>query len=296
LIGRPISNVKIYVLDSHQQPVPIGVSGELYIGGAGVARGYLNRPELTAERFIRNPLGTSEEDRLYRSGDLVRYHADGNLEFLGRIDHQVKIRGYRIEVGEIEAVIRENDWVKDCAVIARDNQNEKQLVAYIASDKSESSAAELRQSLSEKLPTFMIPAAFVFLERLPMTPNGKLDQKALPAPTTHRPETQNAYVAPESETEQLVANIWKELLGLQQVGRDDNFFDLGGHSLLMVRAHQRLCSSLKKQIPIVDLFRYPTVSSLAQSLRVPESNTSRIEQLRNRAARQRNAVAQVTRA
>lgn len=263
-IGRPISNTKIYILDKHLQPVPIGASGEIYIGGAGVALGYLNRPELTAERFLRDPFSTDPQARMYRSGDMGRWRADGNIEFLGRNDQQVKIRGFRIELGEIEAQIARHSSVKEVVVLARaDASNERRLVAYVTpAGGSEISPEQIRTHLKPLLPDYMIPSALVPLHSLPLTSTGKLDRRALPAPEQKAFVTRQ-YAAPQGDTEGLVAAIWQELLGVERIGRDDNFFDLGGHSLLAMQVVVRIRSVLPVELAMNGLFEYPTVRELA---------------------------------
>ena len=262
-IGRPIGNTGIYILDRHLHPVPIGVPGELHVGGAGLARGYLNRPELTAEKFIPNPFSGDPNARLYKTGDLARYLPDGNIEFLGRIDTQVKIRGFRIELGEIEAVLAKHPDVKACAVLARDDTpGDKRLVAYIVADENAPAAsADLRAFLRRKLPDYMLPSAFIVLEQLPVTPSGKLDYRALPAPDYLGSE--KAYVAPRTPNEQALAGIWAEVLKLDQIGIHDNFFDLGGHSLLATQVISRVKKTLDADIPLRALFESPTVAGLS---------------------------------
>ena len=265
-IGRPIANTQIYILDPHLQPVPIGVAGDIYIGGAGVARGYLNRPELTAERFIADPFRQDPQARLYRSGDLGRWRADGVIEYLGRNDQQVKIRGFRIELGEIEAQLARHAQVKEAVVVAREDvPGEKRLVAYITRcDKSSLSAEDLRDYLRTALPEYMVPGAFVILESLPLTPNGKLDRRALPAPDLGAHATRQ-YEAPQGEVEALLAEIWQELLRVERVGRQDNFFQLGGHSLLIVQMMERLHTlGLSAEVPSV--LESPTLAALASVL------------------------------
>ncbi|MDU6442549.1 MAG: non-ribosomal peptide synthetase, partial [Pantoea sp.] len=261
-IGRPISNTQIYILDEHGEPAPIGVAGEIYIGGAGVARGYLNRPELTAERFVEDRFSGEAGARLYRTGDLGRWLEDGTIAYLGRNDFQVKIRGFRIELGEIEARLSEHADVRDAAVIAReDAPGDKRLVAYYVGDAA-IGAEELRGHLAARLPDYMVPSAYVHLERLPLTPNGKLDRKALPAPEGAAFAAQ-VYAPPQGETEAAIARIWSELLGVERIGRHDNFFALGGHSLLAVMLVVRLRRSLDVELPLSEIFLNDGLSQLA---------------------------------
>jgi amino acid adenylation domain-containing protein len=260
-IGRPISNIRLYVLDRQFAPVPIGVAGELYIGGIGVARGYVGRPELTAERFVPNPFAAGE--RLYRTGDLARWRADGTLEFLGRLDHQVKLRGFRIELGEIEAALLSHPDIAQAAVLARDDAatGAKQLVGYVVGAPGAApEASELRRHLQRSLPDHMVPSAFMMLDALPLTPNGKLDRKALPAP--ERPESAT-YAAPRNATEAALAEIFAEVLKLDRVGIDDNFFELGGDSLLATRAVDRMQQQFRIGLPLRALFETRSVSELA---------------------------------
>ncbi|MDE3786069.1 amino acid adenylation domain-containing protein, partial [Sinorhizobium meliloti] len=272
-IGRPIANTRLYVLDGHGQPVPFGAVGELYIGGAGVARGYLNRPDLTAERFLADRFSGKAGARMYRSGDLARYLPDGNLEFLGRNDDQVKIRGFRIEPGEIAARLLEHELVGDAAVVAHaDAAGDKRLVAYVVAKTTDGSAeadgaglaASLRAHLGGLLPDYMVPSAFVRLDALPLTVNGKLDRKALPVPDDDA-YARRAYEAPQGEIETLLAGIWAELLGVEQVGRHDNFFELGGHSLLAVQMMERL-RRLSLGVEVRTVFAKPMLADLAASL------------------------------
>ncbi|CAM3667937.1 non-ribosomal peptide synthetase [Xenorhabdus thuongxuanensis] len=266
-IGRPNANSRIYILDPFGQPVPIGVSGEIYIGGAGVARGYLNQPELTAERFVPDPFSKEPDARLYKSGDLGRWRPDGNIEYLGRNDFQVKLRGFRIELGEIEAQLATCDGVKDVVVIAREETaGDKRLVAYLIPQPSVTlTPSHLREQLSIHLMEHMIPSAFVILDAFPLTGSGKLDRKALPVPD-HTAIASREYEAPQGEIEQKLAEVWQSLLGLEQVGRHDNFFELGGHSLLTVQMAARLRQVFNSQIDLQDLFTHPILSDLAQSL------------------------------
>ncbi|HEX2081202.1 MAG TPA: amino acid adenylation domain-containing protein, partial [Longimicrobium sp.] len=257
-IGRPIANARVYVLDGAGAPVPVGAVGELYIGGAGVARGYLGRPALTAERFVPDEFGSEPGARLYRTGDRVRWRADGALEYLGRVDHQVKVRGFRIEPGEIEAVLHRHESVADCVVTARAEAGEKRLVAYVVGDGE---AGALRQHLRRELPEYMVPSAFVFLDALPLTPNGKLDRKALPAPDFAPAEER--YVAPRTPTEEVLAGIWAETLRLERVGVTESFFELGGHSLLAARVVSRVRQVFGVEVPLRALFEGPTVAQMA---------------------------------
>ena len=263
-IGRPIANTRVYILDAQGLPLPIGVTGELHIGGTGVARGYLNQPELTAERFITDPFSDAPDARLYKTGDLARWLPDGTMEFLGRNDFQVKIRGFRIELGEIEARLREHETVHDAVVIARQSQTTgQQLVAYHVSD-DQVSVQSLKDHLAAALPDYMVPAAFVALDALPLTPNGKLDRNALPDPDSAALAT-SVYEAPQGELEQTLAGIWSDLLAVERVGRHDNFFALGGDSLLVVQ----LISGLREaglQADVRSLFSAPNLADLAASL------------------------------
>ncbi|PLZ60892.1 non-ribosomal peptide synthetase, partial [Fischerella thermalis WC442] len=267
-IGRPIANTQFYVLDQHQHLVPIGVPGELYIGGAGVARGYLNRPELTAEKFIPNPFHKEAGGRLYKTGDLVRLRSDSSIEFLGRIDNQVKLRGFRIELGEIEALLNQYPGVEtSIALIREDEPASQRLVAYVLPQPNQTlTIPELRHFLKSKLPNYMVPTAFVTLEALPLTPNGKVDRKALPAPDQTRPELETTYQPPQNDLEQTIANIWQEVLHVKEVGIYDNFFELGGQSLLLVQVHSKLQKILPQDLSLVEMFQYPTISSLAKYL------------------------------
>ncbi|MFZ5918977.1 MAG: amino acid adenylation domain-containing protein [Chloroflexota bacterium] len=262
-IGRPIINSRLYILDGQMQPAPVGVPGELYIGGVGVGRGYLNRPELTAERFIADPFSPDPAARLYKTGDLCRYRRDGHIEFLGRMDHQVKVRGFRIELGEVEAALGGHEAVQEVVVLAREDEpGRKRLVAYVVWGGAEVSVGELRGYLSERLPEYMVPAAFVTLEGLPLTPNGKVDRKALPAPDETRPELEAAYEAPRTAAEETLAGIWAAVLGVEQVGVHDSFFELGGDSILSIQVVARANQAGLRLTPR-QLFERPTVAGLA---------------------------------
>lgn len=264
-IGRPIRNMRVYVLDEHREPVPIGVTGEIYIGGAGVARGYLNQPKLTAERFMRDPFHMEADAHIYRTGDLGRYLADGNLEYLGRTDYQVKIRGFRIELGEIERCLLQQPGIRAAAVLAREDQpGEKRLVAYVISESAPLDARQLREQLSRSLPEYMLPVAYVRMESLPLTANGKLDRRALPMPEGAA-LVQREYEEPHDGLESALAQIWSELLRVERVGRQDHFFELGGHSLLAVQLMERM----RRQGMYADirtLFMQPTLAGLAQAV------------------------------
>jgi len=271
VIGRPIPDLAVYILDSRQQLQPIGVPGEIYVGGSGLARGYLKRPGLTAERFVADPFATNPQGRLYRSGDLARWLPSGELEYEGRIDDQVKIRGYRIELGEIEAVLGEHPQVREVLVLAREDAREtqsigltaeKRLVAYFAAEK-DLGVEELRSYVGAKLPNYMVPSAFVRLQALPLTSNGKIDRAALPAPDGSRPDLAKVYVEPQTPIEALLVKIWSDVLKLEKIGIHDNFFELGGHSLLATQVVSRISRALQKNIPLRNLFEAPTVSEIA---------------------------------
>jgi amino acid adenylation domain-containing protein len=302
LIGSPIANTQLYVVDRNLQPVPVGVAGELCIGGDGLARGYLKRPELTAEKFPPDPFSGKPGARIYKTGDLVRFKGDGKIEFLGRMDHQVKIRGFRIEIGEIEAALNRHPGVKTAAVTARDDSaGGKRLVAYVAPkhdhdgmDDPKSAGGKLISSLRDwlksKMPEYMVPSDFVLLEAMPLTPNGKIDRKALPAPDLVRAESSSSYVAPRSPTEQLLSEIWARELGLEKAGVNDNFFDIGGHSLLLVRVQASLCKALNAKVSIVEMFQYPTIRSLASHLDQPSAKPERLQKVQERTQRRAEAL------
>jgi len=261
-IGRPISNTQIYLLDDQLEPAPVGVPGELHIGGAGLARGYLNQPTLTAEKFIPNPFQRAGT-RLYKTGDLARYRADGTIEFLGRKDNQVKIRGFRIELGEIETVLRQHPLLEAAAVVARpDARGEKRLAAYYQSDEPDLND-NLRAWLRGKLPEYMVPGNFVRLPAMPLTPNGKIDRKALPAPEQVQQPSKHAFVAPRTSTEDVLAEIWCEVLGRERVGIDENFFEIGGHSLRAIQVISRVREIIQVELSMRDFFESPTIEALA---------------------------------
>ncbi|TFI53950.1 amino acid adenylation domain-containing protein [Mastigocladus laminosus UU774] len=290
-IGRPIANTQIYLLDTKLQPVPVGVPGEIYIGGAGLARGYLNRPELTKERFILNPFSNKLNSQLYKTGDLARYLPDGNLEYLGRTDHQVKIRGFRIELGEIENALLKHPAVREVVVLVReDKAGDKQLVSYIVSLQGQiPTVSELRKYLQELLPDYMIPGVFIFLDTLPLLPNGKVDRRALPIPESLRPTLTTTYQVPQSEIEQQIAKLWQEVLHLDKVGIHDNFFDLGGHSLLMLQVNHQLRAIVRRNISVVTMFQNPTIYSLAQYLSQTTAEKLSLEKTRDRIQKQKEA-------
>jgi amino acid adenylation domain-containing protein len=267
-IGRPIANTQIYLLDRHLNPVPMGVTGELYIGGAGVARGYLNRPELTAEKFIPNPFHDDPGARLYKTGDLARYLPSGNIEFLGRGDHQIKLRGHRIELGEIEAVLEQHPGVRNAVVVAHEyTRNDKRLVAYIVPGQAASlTTGELHGFLKARLPDYMVPGAFVFLEMLPLTANGKVDRRVLSLPDTSTPDLSASYVAPRNSVEAVLAVIWSEILRVGRVGVYDNFFVLGGHSLLAIRVMSQVRDALQVDLTLRTLFEKPTLTELTEAI------------------------------
>nr|VFK53829.1 MAG: amino acid adenylation domain-containing protein [Candidatus Kentron sp. TC] len=268
-IGHPIANIQTYILDSNLQPLPIGVSGELYIGGAGVARGYLNRPDLTAERFIPDPFSNDPDARLYRTGDLCRWLPDGTIEYLGRIDTQVKIRGFRIECGEVENALLVHPNVREAVVDARGEGLEKQLVAWVVGDVGGIHESPLRDALRTHprgmLPDWMVPSVFVFVESLPLTPSGKIDRKALPAPDASDFSARE-FVAPATPTEELLANLWAAVLKREGIGRFDNFFDLGGHSLLATQLVSRIRDGFQVELPVRAVFEHPELSALAEAI------------------------------
>ncbi len=265
-IGGPLGRARIYILDRHLNPVPIGMPGELHVGGPVLARGYLNRPELTAERFTADPFGNKPEARLYKTGDLARYLPDGNIEFLGRVDDQVKLRGYRVELGEVESALVSHPAVRESATVLREDAPEQKLLAaYVVADGSSAppSPRELRGYLKERLPEYMVPSAFVVLEALPLTPNGKVDRRALPEPDNARPELGEDFVAPRTPVEEVLVGIWEEVLGLERVGIHDDFFELGGHSLLATRVISRVRDVFQVELPLRSLFEEPTVAGLS---------------------------------
>jgi acyl carrier protein len=280
-IGRPFANSQIYLLDADQNPVPVGVPGELYLGGHGVARGYLNRPDLTAERFVEwtLPAETAKKQiKLYRTGDLARYRRDGVIEILGRADNQVKLRGYRIELGEIESALSLHPEVNECVVIVReDAPGDKRLIAYLTTKNDEINPGDLRRFIKESLPEYMVPSAFVLMKEWILTPNGKIDRKQLPAPDDAVNGSETDFIAPRNQVEEKLAGIWAILLRVERVGVNDNFFDLGGHSLLATQIVSRIRDAFGKNIPLRMLFETPTVASLAEQIGITESSVERVE-------------------
>ncbi len=267
-IGRPITNTRMYIIDSHMQPVPIIAQGEFYIGGVQLSRGYIFRPDLTAEKFIPNPFDSKFGDRLYKTGDLGRYSDDGKISYISRIDNQVKIRGFRIELGEVESQLTDIDGINEAVVLVREDMpGDKRLVAYytLMDDSENMTSDEVRSHLSNRLPDYMIPSAYVELEEIPFTLNGKVDRKSFPKPERES-YASGGYEAPVGEVEEILSGIWSEVLNIEQVGRNDNFFDLGGHSLLMIQVLRKIKKKIKKEIKIVDLFTYPNIKLLSKYL------------------------------
>ncbi|MGA7633729.1 MAG: non-ribosomal peptide synthetase, partial [Terriglobales bacterium] len=292
-IGKPISNTQVYLLDATFQPVPMGEPGELCVAGDGLARGYLNQPDLTAEKFVPHPFRDEPSSRIYRTGDLARYRSDGTIEFLGRVDDQVKVSGFRIELGEIETVMMEHSSVQSAVVVARqDAPGQKKLAAYVVFRGRDGDRNELRTFLQKKLPVYMVPSEFVVLTSLPLSPNGKVDRGALPAPQTMRAEVNEAPVSsPQTDLEQKIAAIWQRVLGLKQVSVGDNFFDLGGDSLHLLDAHAELQKIVSAPLTIIDLFEYTTIGALAKYL-TKNSSGSHMLEAQERARKQQLAWAQ----
>lgn len=279
-IGKAIANTQLYILDQYLQPVPMGVPGELHIGGLGLARGYLNQPELTALKFIPNPFSKQAGDRLYKTGDLVRFLPSGDIEYIGRIDNQVKIRGFRVELGEIEAAINKHPSISTSVVILQEDKSGNQtLIAYTTLQPDKTlTTPELRRFLQNKLLDHALPTAFMILEALPLTSNGKVDRQALPMPDVLRPELEVAYVIPQTEVEKTIASVWRKALNLEKIGIHDNFFEIGGHSLLLVTVHSQLQEILKAELSTLDLFRYPTINSLANYLNSSPNSTAFLQE------------------
>jgi acyl-coenzyme A synthetase/AMP-(fatty) acid ligase/aryl carrier-like protein len=292
VIGSGLDDLQVYVLDEELEPVPVGVAGEIYVGGGGLARGYLHRPELTAERFMPNPFSTQPGARIYRSGDSGRYLTGGGIEYLGRVDQQVKVRGYRIELGEIESVLGQHMSVREAVVVTREAiSGEKSLTAYIVPEsEQEVQVNELRRHLKQKLPEYMMPASFVILDALPLTSHNKLDRRALPDPEPYHPELESTFIPPQTELEKALCHIWQTTLQVEMVGIDDNFFDIGGHSLLVVQVQHRLRQDLNITVPVIDLFLHPTINALSKHLSQQQTETISFQQVHDEARRQKEAI------
>ncbi|MFL5663118.1 MAG: non-ribosomal peptide synthetase, partial [Ktedonobacteraceae bacterium] len=278
-IGRPIANTQMYLLDTQLQPVPVGVPGELYIGGDGLARGYLNRPELTAERFIPHPFSNEPGARLYKTGDLARYQPDGTIEHLGRLDYQIKLRGYRIELGEIETVLARHPAVRQAVVIAREDvPGDKHLVAYVVlHEKRAVTVVDLQSHMTKQLPNYMVPSAFVLLESFPMTPNGKIDRRSLPTPQHTRPELQKAFVAPRTSIEEVLAGIWSQILRIEQIGVHDDFIALGGDSLMAMQVISRLRRTLQIELTLARFFEARTLAELSKIIEQVKAGDAQLQ-------------------
>jgi len=280
-IGRPIANTNIYLLDKNLRPVATGVPGELYIGGDGLARGYLAQPQITAERFIPHPFSEKAGERIYRTGDMARYRDNGEIEYLGRVDHQVKVRGFRVELGEIEAVLRQHPQINEVVVMTREEVlGDRRIVAYIVSPEgADVSVNDIRRFLSVKLPEYMMPSSFVTLSALPLTPNGKVDREALPAPGLGRAGMEEAYVAPRTVLEEAVARIWAETIGIELLGVHDNFFELGGHSLLATQVISRIREEFEVELPVRMMFEGMTVAEMAAAIVSREMHPGQSEKI-----------------
>jgi amino acid adenylation domain-containing protein len=287
-IGRPIANTEVYLLDEQRQPVPVGAVGELYIGGDGVARGYWQRPELTRERFVAHPFSDAPGARLYRTGDYGCWRTDGAIEFLGRRDQQIKIRGFRVELGEIEYELRQHSEVRNAvATIREEEPGDRRIVAYVVLDRDQGVPADLRTRLAGKLPSHMMPSAIVPIDAIPLTPNGKVDREALPSPGRQRPGLGADYSPPSTDQERRIAAIWERILRVEGIGLDDNFFESGGNSLLLIRLHGELQAITEQEISITDLFQHPTIRSLAELLEKGADDASDFEEIRTRARQSR---------
>lgn len=278
-IGWPIPNMQVYLLDQHLRPVPIGITGEIHVGGVGLARGYLNRPGLTAERFVPDPFSRMPGARLYKTGDLARFVATGEIEFAGRMDQQVKVRGFRIELGEIETVLGQHPGVREAVVVAReDAPGGKRLIAYVvASEESPPTTSELREYLKRTVPEYMVPSSFVVLESLPLMATGKVDRNALPVPEQARPELAQVYVAPRTAVEEVLCRVFSEVLQVEPVGVCDSFFELGGHSLLATQVASRVRVAFQVELPLRRLFEAPTVERLAEAILNDREERERVE-------------------
>ncbi|MBO0801343.1 MAG: AMP-binding protein, partial [Blastocatellia bacterium] len=267
-IGRPFTNTRIYMLDAHLQPAPIGVYGEIFVGGPGVARGYHGAPDLTAEKFIPDPFSKTPDARLYKTADLARYLPSGDIEFAGRCDDQVKIRGFRIEIGEVEAVLGEHPNVRQVVAVVREDQpGEKRLAAYfVPASTPAPTPGDLRRFLLEKLPEYLVPSSFTRMDTLPLTPNGKIDRRALPPPEPSRREAEDNFVAPRTPVEEMLAGIWRRVLNVGAVSVHDNFFAIGGHSLLATKVNSRLRDAFQVELPLRNIFEFPTIAGLAEKV------------------------------
>lgn len=291
-IGVPIPDLSLHICDPALHPLPIGVPGEIYVGGSGVAQGYLNRPDLSAERFIANPFTNQAGSRLYKTGDLGRLLPDYDIEYLGRIDQQVKIRGFRIELGEIESVLNGHEGIRvSIAVVNEDEHGDKSIIAYYVPYRNRDfDIITLKHLLREKLPSYMIPSVLIPIEEFPLTENGKLDYKALPAPDHSRPESEQTYVAPDTDMERIISKIWTQALSLEQVGTHDNFFELGGHSIMIIGVHEKISEAFDVIFEITDMFKYPTISSLSKFLGQKNVNKFSDQEISDRAQQQRTAL------
>jgi hypothetical protein len=278
-IGRSLANVPIYLLDANMQPVPVGVPGEIYIGGVALARGYANQPGLTSEKFVPDPFSEHAGARMYRTGDLAQRSIEGEMDFLGRIDHQVKIRGFRVELGEIERILVEHPAIKEAVVTVHQNgTGEKQLAAYITLRPEQSATAkQMRSHLRERLPEYMLPSWFVVLNSLPLTSTGKVDRKSLPAPTNESLGPEQDYVAPRNPTEEIVAAVFAEVLQTGRIGILNNFFESGGHSLLATQLASRLREIFQVEVPLRRIFEDPTVAGIAATLLEEEGERVRVQ-------------------
>jgi acyl carrier protein len=272
LVGKPLPNTRVYILNEQLGLVPIGGKGEMCVSGECLARGYLNLPDLTAARFIPDPFSDRPGSRLYRTGDLARHCADGNIELLGRKDNQIKVRGFRVELDDVEMAILWHPMVKKCAVrVYQDQGGRNRLAAYLIADEGMSSST-IRSFLRDRLPEYMIPSDFVMVDALPLTPAGKIDRRALPLPDRTRPDLDSTFVAPRTETESLIAKIWSQILGVEQVGVYDNFFDLGGHSLMATQILSRLRNVANVEIPLRAMYENPTIANLAEAVEAATRN------------------------
>ncbi len=292
-IGRPIDNLTMYLVDSAGELVPTGVPGELLIGGAGIAHGYRNRPEETATKFCSDLFTGAPGSRLYRTGDRARYLADGTLEFLGRLDHQVKVRGYRVETAEIEGMLERHPAVREAVVVALEcGTPAAYLAAYLAVEGDPApTVTDLRAFLADRLPEYLVPSAFVLLDRLPLNANGKVDRKALPEPDQRRAELGSVYAPPTTAEERALTAIWTHVLGVEKIGIDDSFFELGGHSMRLVQVQALLREKMDREVAVVDLFRHVTIRALAQSLAREKPQELQLSEVQDRALRQRQALA-----